>query len=164
MVQYTIAQSPEIILTVSGKDSAKARDKAMDQLLEMMDEGKLPTKLSNKLSEGFSPDEFIEVKEPDSLDESSDDALTEAVQILSSLVTLKEKVDKSHAEALKVREQIDILFQDRPVTEEEIANLKEGFKTLKTFAQANQRYQAAREQAEEARTILDRVLKSTSAE
>ncbi|MCT7962561.1 hypothetical protein NG799_06925 [Laspinema sp. D1] len=164
MVQYTIAQSPEIILTVSGKDSSKARDKAMDQLLEMMDEGKLPTKLSNKLSEGFSPDEFIEVKEPDSLDESSDDALTEAVQILSSLVTLKEKVDRSHSEALKVREQIDILFQDRPVTEEEIANLKEGFKTLKTFAQANQRYQAAREQAEEARAILDRVLKSTTAE
>ncbi len=158
MVQYTIVQSPEIILTVPGKDSPKARDKAMEQLLEMMDEGKLPT----KLSEGFSPKQFIEVKEPELLDENSDDALTEAVQILSSLVTLKEKVDRSHADALKVREQIDILFEDRPVTEEEIANLKEGFKTLKTFAQANQRYQAAREQAEEARTILDRVLKSTA--
>lgn len=49
MVQYTLAQSPEIILTVSGKDSAKAREKAMDQLIELMDEGKLPT----ELEEGF---------------------------------------------------------------------------------------------------------------
>ena len=34
MVQYSLAQSPELILIVPGKDSAKARDKAMDQLME----------------------------------------------------------------------------------------------------------------------------------
>jgi hypothetical protein len=37
MVQYTFAQCPDIILTVPGKDSPKARDKAMDQLFELMD-------------------------------------------------------------------------------------------------------------------------------
>jgi len=50
MVQYTLAQSPDIILTVPGKDSAKAREKAMDQLMQLMDEGKLPT----ELEDGFS--------------------------------------------------------------------------------------------------------------
>jgi hypothetical protein len=45
MVRYTLPQSPEIILTVKGKDSAKAREEAMDRLMELMDEGKLPTEL-----------------------------------------------------------------------------------------------------------------------
>ena len=40
MVQYTLAQSPEVILTVSGKDSRKAREKAMDQLVDLMDDGR----------------------------------------------------------------------------------------------------------------------------
>ncbi|MCY7278644.1 MAG: hypothetical protein LH702_34160, partial [Phormidesmis sp. CAN_BIN44] len=59
MVQYTLAQSPEVILTVPGKDSVKAREKAMDQLMELMDDGKLPT----DLTDGFSPKQFIEVKD-----------------------------------------------------------------------------------------------------
>lgn len=159
MVQYTIAQAPEVILTVSGRDSAKAREKAMDRLIELMDEGKLPI----TLSEGFSPDRFIEVKEPE-LKEVSEDKLIEAVQVLSSLVTLKEKVDRSRIEALNVREKIDILFEDRPISEEEIATLKDGFKALKTFAQASQRYQAAKAQAEEARAVLDIALKSPESE
>ena len=59
MVRYTLPQSPEIILTVKGKDSAKAREEAMDRLMELMDEGKLPT----ELLEGFGPKQFVEFKE-----------------------------------------------------------------------------------------------------
>ncbi|MBD2098341.1 hypothetical protein H6F90_25040 [Trichocoleus sp. FACHB-591] len=156
MVQYTLAQSPEIILTVSGKDSAKAREKAMDQLMELMDSGKLPT----DLAEGFGPQQFIEVKEPSSTVSADEDAVTQAVQILSNLATLKLKVQELRSEAVKVREQVDILFTDESVSEEAIANLKEGFKTLKTFAQTNLRYREARAQAEEARTVLDQALQS----
>jgi len=36
---------------------------------------------------------------------------------------------------------VDILFTDEPISEDEIASFKEGFKVLKTFAQANLRYQ-----------------------
>lgn len=163
MVQYTLAQSPEVILTVPGKDSAKAREKAMDQLMELMDEGKLPT----NLSEGFDPKQFIEVKE-DAISSgksasaaADEDAINQAVQILSNLATLKLKVQESRTEALKIRSQIDVLFTDDSVTETEINQLKEGFKVLKTFAQANLRYRDARSQAEEARTVLDRALQST---
>ena len=154
MVQYTIPQSPEVVISVRGKDSEKARDKAMDKLMDLMDEGKLET----KLAEGFSPDQFVEVKEPKLDFENSDDPVTEAVQILNSLATLKLKMDQTREEALQVRQQIDILFSDDPVNEEQINQLKDGFKVLKNFAQANQRYLAARSQAEEARTILDRAL------
>ncbi|MBF1989995.1 hypothetical protein, partial [Fischerella thermalis] len=152
MVQYTLAQSPDIILTVPGKDSAKAREKAMDQLMQLMDEGKLPT----ELEDGFSAKQLIEVKEVSMDTTSGEDEITQAVQILSNLATLKLKVQDSRAEALEVRKQVDILFSDDSVTEEEITRLKEGFKVLKTFAQANLRYQEAKAKAEQARQILDR--------
>jgi soluble cytochrome b562 len=156
MVQYSLAQSPEIILTVSGKDSAKARDKAMDQLMELMDAGELPT----ELEEGFGPQQLIEVKEPTTDTSSREDEITQAVQILSNLASLKLKVQESRTEALEIRKAIDVLFADKSVTEEEITYLKEGFKVLKNFAQANLRYQEARSKAEQARQILDQALKS----
>ncbi|MCC5646562.1 hypothetical protein LC607_27340 [Nostoc sp. CHAB 5824] len=156
MVQYTLAQSPEIILTVSGKDSAKAREKAMDQLMELMDAGKLPT----ELEEGFGPQQLIEVKESTIDIASGEDTITQAVQVLSNLATLKLKVQESRAEALEIRKAVDVLFTDEPITEEEITRLKEGFKVLKNFAQANVRYQEARTKAEQARQTLDQALKS----
>lgn len=156
MVQYTLAQSPEVILTVPGKDSPKAREKAMDQLMERMDAGELPT----ELEEGFSPEQLIEVKEPATDTTSDEDAVTHAVQILSNLATLKLKVQESRAEALAVRAAVDILFTDKSVSEDEVSRLKDGFKVLKTFAQANLRYQEARSRAEKARAVLDQALKS----
>lgn len=159
MVQYTLAQNPAVILTVPGKDSTKARDKAMDQLMELMDTGDLDI----ELSEGFGPTQFIEVKEPEPVADSDEDAVIQAVQVLNSLVTLKLKVQELRAEALKVRAQVDILFTDKSISEDEIAGIKEGFKVLKTFAQANLRYQEAKSQAEQARAVLDQALKSPEA-
>ncbi|MBD0262944.1 MAG: hypothetical protein ICV85_09245 [Tolypothrix sp. T3-bin4] len=156
MVQYTLAQSPEIILTVPGKDSAKARDKAMDQLMELMEAGNLPT----ELEEGFGAQQLIEVKEASIDTASGEDAITQAVQVLSNLATLKLKVQDSRTEALEIRKAVDVLFSDQSVTEEEITRLKEGFKVLKNFAQANMRYQEARTKAEQARQVLDQALKS----
>ncbi len=156
MVKYTIAQSPDIIFDVPGKDSAKAREKAMDKLMERMNSGELPT----ELEEGFSPQQLIEVKETSTDTTSDEDAITQAVQVLSNLATLKLKVQESRTEALEVRQAVDVLFSDQAVTEDEISRLKEGFKVLKNFAQANLRYLDARNKAEQARQVLDRALKS----
>ena len=160
MVRYTLPQSPDIILTVKGKDSAKAREEAMDRLMELMDEGKLAT----ELLEGFGPKQFVEVKDIEDAASEGEDAITEAVQILSNLASLKLKVMESREEALKIREAIDILFTDEAVTAEEISRLKDGFKVLKNFAQANVRYREARSKAEEARAILDEALQSVEPE
>lgn len=165
MVQYTLAQSPEIILTVAGKDSLKAREKAMDQLMELMDEGKLPT----DLADGFGPKNFIEIKDPtarNATDTASgnEDTINQAVQVLSALATLKLKAQETRTEALQVRKHIDVLFTDESVTEEEINQLKEGFKVLKNYAQTNLRYREARSQAEEARAVLDQALQSSEAD
>jgi hypothetical protein len=157
MVQYTLAQSPEVKIPVPGKDSPKAREKAMDQLIELMDSGKLPT----NLSDGFAPDQFIEVKEPQPTDtvKQQEDAVVEAVQVLNNLASLKVKMQEVRTDALKVRELVDLLFVDDPISDEQVNELKDGFKVLKTFAQNNLRYREARTQAEEARKVLDEALK-----
>ncbi|MEO0984870.1 MAG: hypothetical protein AAFY20_04905 [Cyanobacteria bacterium J06639_14] len=156
MVQYTLAQSPEVTLEVPGKDSRKARDRAMDQLIERMDDGEFPT----DLADGFDPQQFIEVKppEPTSDIKSQEDAVVEAVQVLNHLATLKLKVQDSREEALQVRQLVDLLFTDDPLTEEQMVDLKNGFKTLKSFAQVNLKYRDARLQAETARQLLDAAL------
>ena len=109
MVRYTLPQSPEIILTVKGKDSAKAREEAMDRLMELMDEGKLPT----ELVEGFGPKQFVEVKDIEDAASEGEDAITEAVQILSNLASLKLKVMESREEALKIRRRSTFCLQMR---------------------------------------------------
>jgi hypothetical protein len=159
MVRYTLAQSPEVVLTVAGKDSPKARDKAMAELIELMDSGKLDT----DLADGFSPDQFIEVREL-SMSEDREDPITQAVQILNNLATLKIKVQELRSDAMQVRSQIDILFSDEIVSEEQINSIKEGFKTLKNFAHLNMKFLDARSQAENARQVLDEALKSPNSE
>lgn len=159
MARYTLAQSPEVVLTVAGKDSPKAREKAMAELMELMDSGKLDT----DLADGFSPDQFIEVREL-SMSEDREDPITQAVQVLNNLATLKIKVQELRSDAMQVRSQIDILFSDEIVSEEQINSIKEGFKTLKNFAQLNMKFLDARSQAENARQILDEALKSPHAE
>jgi hypothetical protein len=154
MVQYTLAQSPEVLIDVPGRDSSKAREKAMDQLMELLNDGKLPT----ELNDGFDPKEFIEVKEQKIEPSAADNAIVEAVQVLSNLAKLKVKVQGSREEALQARELIDLLFTDEPISDEQLEALNNGFKVLKTYAQSNLRYRDARTEAEDARKILDDAL------
>ncbi len=152
MVQYTLPQNPDIVITVPGKDSSKAREKAMDQLVTLMEQDQLGT----DLMDGFAPSQFIEVKEPEAVPE--EDEVMQAIHTLNSLATLKLKVQESRADALHVRELVDLLFSDADVAEEDITRLKDGFKILKSFAQANLRFREARSKAVESRAILDRAL------
>ncbi|MEL6224844.1 MAG: hypothetical protein AAFR31_19605 [Cyanobacteria bacterium J06627_8] len=157
MVQYTLAQCPEVTLSVSGKDSKKAREKAMDQLIELMDEGQLPV----DLSDGFGPQQLIEVQaQQTTMAADEEESVVQAVQILNNLANLKLKAQELRDGALKVRSQIDVLFTDEPMTEEEVSELKDGFKVLKNFAQANIRYRVGRSEAEHARAVLDEALGS----
>ena len=156
MVQYTLAQSPDVVLTVPGKDSNKAREKALDQLMTMLDDGDLTT----SLADGFSAQQLVEVQPlpPSETAQQQEEAVVQAIQVLNQLATLKVKVQESRDEALKVRTLVDLLFTDEPITETQLAELKEGFKVLKSFAQGNLRFREARGQAEEARRMLDDAL------
>jgi len=157
MVQYTLAQSPEVNLPVRGKDSPKAREKAMDQLVELMDNGTLPT----TLADGFDPQDLIVVDPPEPADavRQQEEEVVEAVQVLNQLATLKVKMQDSRDSALEVWRLVDLLFSDDPISEEQVSRLKEGFKVLKSFAQNNLRFREARTEAEQARQVLDAALK-----
>lgn len=156
MVQYTLAQSPDVVLTVSGKDSRKAREKALDQLMAMLDEGELPT----ALVDGFSAEQLVEVQTPTTSTavQQQEDSVVDAIQVLNQLATLKVKVQASRDEALQVRRLVDLLFTDDPMTDGQLSELKDGFKVLKSFAQNNLRFKEARAQAETARQVLDEAL------
>jgi hypothetical protein len=158
MVQYTLAQSPDVVLMVPGKDSRKARDKAMDQLMAMLDEGELPT----ALADGFSAEQLVEVQPTttSAAVQQQEDAVVDAIQVLHQLATLKVKVQGARDEALQVRSLVDLLFTDDPMSEAQLTELKDGFKVLKSFAQSNLRLKEARAQAESARQILDQALES----
>jgi hypothetical protein len=157
MVKYTLKEDPEVVIEVSGKDSPKARDKAMDKLMKLINE----EQLSTNLEDGFGLDDFIEIRENAIVNNSAeDDEVVEAVQVLNNFATLKLKTQESKQEALEIRTLVDLLFTDDQISEEEVTRIKEGFKVLKTFAQANIRYREAKAQAETARKTLDRALKS----
>lgn len=128
----------------------------MDQLMAMLDEGELDT----SLADGFSSEQLVEVRPPNPSDTTrqQEDAVVEAIQILNHLATMKAKVQDARDEALKVRELVDLLFIDDPISEEQLTELKNGFKVLKSFAQNNLRYLEARDQAEAARRVLDEAL------
>ena len=98
------------------------------------------------------------------MSEDREDPITQAVQVLNNLATLKIKVQELRSDAMQVRSQIDILFSDELVSEEQINSIKEGFKTLKSFAQLNMKFLDARSQAENARQVLDEALKSPNSE
>ncbi|WP_017299585.1 hypothetical protein [Nodosilinea nodulosa] len=158
MVQYTLAQSPDVVLTVSGKDSRKAREKALDQLMAMLDEGELPT----ALADGFSAEQLVEVQTPttSAAVQQQEESVVDAIQVLNQLATLKVKVQASRDEALQVRQLVDLLFTDDPMTDDQLTELKDGFKVLKAFAQSNLRFKEARAQAETARQVLDQALEN----
>ena len=123
MVEYTLAQCPEVTLPVRGKDSKKARDQAMDQLIELMDDGKLPI----DLSDGFSPQELIAVddKPTPTAAIADEEAVIAAVQTLNNLANLKLKAQELRDEAMAVRSRVDVLFSDEPISPEELAQLKD---------------------------------------
>ena len=161
MVKYTLKEEPEVAIEVPGRDSAKARQKAMDQLMDLMEAGKLNTSLDG----GFGINDFIVVKTSASTESSQgEDEIVEAVQILNKLASLKLKMQESKQEALDIRALVDLLFTDDPITEADVLRLKDGFKVLKKFAQANIQFRDARTQAESAREILDRALQSEAPE
>jgi hypothetical protein len=161
MPQYAIPQSPELIFTVPGKDSPKAREKAMALVEEAIAAGTLEA----ELLDGFGPDRLVMV-EPTALgehptEEDSGDDIGPAVQVLANFASLRLKHQELREEAQKIRHQLDTLFGEAPVTEEEVAALKKGFKVLEAFAQINRRYSLARQEAETARQVLDRALQES---
>lgn len=128
----------------------------MDQLITLLDDGDLPT----SLADGFSADQLVEVAPPPPsvATQQQEESVVQAIQVLHQLATLKVKLQDSRDQALQVRALVDLLFSNEPISDNQLADLKDGFKILKSFAQSNLRFREARSQAEQARQVLDQAL------
>jgi hypothetical protein len=151
--QYTIPQCPDLLLEVSNSDPDKARYKATQQLVRLINEEKIVV----HIPEGFSTRQLIEITEKD-LMADDEDKIIEAVKVLSKLSASKKKVQELYEQAVEARQQINILFENRKISVEEFQKIEDGFKFLKEFAQANLRYKEALPDAENARFIIDKAL------
>lgn len=153
--QYTIPQCPALLLKVKHSDSDKARYKATQELVRLINEEFLDI----QIPEGFSTRQLIEIEEKDLMAEG-EDKIINAVKVLSKLFAAKQKVQELHAEALEARQKIDILFEDKNIPVEEFQKIEDGFKVLKEFAQANLRYKEAFPSAKDARSLIDKALEA----
>lgn len=163
MVVYTLAELPDQTFSVRGKDSEKARQQAMEQLHQRIENEEIS---ADAFPNGVDPSDFIEVdsskmNQPQAADENNE--VLQAVQTLSNLALLKIDLEKDRQAALEVYDVINrLLFGGDPVDEAEIDSLKQGFKTLKVFAQNHVKLQASLPQAESARDLLDQALNGES--
>lgn len=159
MVAYTLPECPDLIISIRGKDSEKSRKQAMEQLHQMMEDDEIP---ADSFPNGVSFADFIEVDSsklasPKAADDNNE--VLQAVQTLSNLALLKIDLEKDRQAALEIYEVINrLLFSDNSIEEEEIDRLKQGFKTLKIFAQNHVKLQSALPQAEVARDLLNQAL------
>jgi hypothetical protein len=151
--QYTIPQRPELLIKVSNSDPDKARHKATQELVRLINEEQLDV----QIPEGFSTRQLIEIAEKDLMAEG-EDKIIEAVKVLSKLSVAKQKVQDLCAQAIEARQQIDALFENRIISVEEFQRIEEGLKIIKEFAQAHLRYKEALPDAENARSLIDKAL------
>ncbi len=159
MARYTIAECPEISISVRGRDSLTTRERALDKIMQLIDNDELPT----ELPEGLSSEQLIEVKESNEHIDSEieEDVVVRAVRELNNLANLKIKLQELHQAAIKVRKDWDILFIDTPIElepEQFKENIKSSFKILKDFAVVLINYKDAKNKAENARIVLDEAL------
>lgn len=160
MATYTLAEAPEVKVSVQGKDSPTTRQKAIDKIAEMSKSGDLA-----ELPNGLSADQLILSEAPpqttDLEDEDEEDPLVVAVRELNKFSPLKIKTQRLKQAALGSRRNIDVLFTEEPI-EQDLDQLEEtlkgSFKTLKEFAIALVEYRKAKLGAEKARIILDEAL------
>jgi len=159
VARYTIAECPEISISVRGRDSLTTRERALDKIMQLIDNDELPT----ELPEGLSSEQLIEVKESNEHIDSEieEDVVVRAVRELNNLANLKIKLQELHQAAIKVRKDLDILFIDTPIElepEQFKENIKSSFKILKDFAVVLINYKDAKNKAENARIVLDEAL------
>jgi len=125
----------------------------MDQLVDLMDAGELDI----ELSEGFGPRQFIEVKEPVAVADSDEDAIVQAVQVLSSLVTSSLRFRSYALRLLRFALRWTSCSRMSQLVRTRSLASKKASRFLKLLPRLI--YQT-KSQAEQARAVLDQALKS----
>lgn len=93
--------------------------------------------------------------------QTAEEEITQAIQVLSNLATLKLKTQESKDQSVEVLRKIESLFKlEEPISPQDLEELKTGFKTLNKFALAVNQYYETKTKAEAAKKVLDAILGS----
>ncbi|GEM_PF-1461333 len=93
--------------------------------------------------------------------QTAEEEITQAIQVLSNLATLKLKTQESKDQSVEVLRKIESLFKlEEPISPQDLEELKTGFKTLNKFALAVNQYYEIKTKAEAAKQVLDAILGS----
>ena len=161
MATYTLAQAPEVQVSVPGKDSVTNRDKALDKIKQMLESGELPTELSI----GLSTEQLVLTAAPGKitfpLGDEEQEPVEVAVRELQKFLFLKLRTQRLKLGATQARQNIATILTEE-TNEQDIDQLEEmlkgNFKTLKEFVGVLKEYRQAKPGAESALIILDEAL------
>lgn len=159
MATYTLAEVPEVTVSVRGKDSPIIRQKALDQIADMLESGELLTELPKELS----IEQLVLTDSAKTTDTESDEEqpLEMALRELQKFLFLKLRTQRLKQSATVARQNManllseETLEQDLDEAEETI---KGHFKTLKDFVGVLREYRQSKPRAESALIVLDEAL------
>jgi len=161
MATYVLAELPDILITVRGKDSITTRQKALEKIADMLSSGELST----EVPKGLTPDLLILTEAParttDAEGDEEQEPLSMAVRELHKFLLLKIRTQRLKQLAVQARQNIDTILTEESI-EQDLDQLEEtvkgDYKTLKEFVLALGEYRQTKTGAEAALAILDEAL------
>jgi len=161
MATYTLAEAPEVIVSVRGKDSLTTRQKALDKIADMLESGELPT----EVPKGLNLEQLILTEAPTRTTDAEGDEDQEPLEIvvreLHKFLLLKIRTQRLKQLAVQARQNIDTILTEESI-EQDLDQLEEmlkgSYKSLKDFVSALGEYRQTKPGAEAALTILDEAL------
>jgi len=106
---------------------------------------------------GFNSRNLIEIKE-EKLMPNNREEIINAVEILAKLSESKQKSQSLHQQSLGARKSIDLLFDEKPLDEDDFTEIKKSLKLIKDYAVALSAYKEALPEAEKAKKYLEETL------
>ncbi len=160
MATYTLAEAPEVVVSVRGKDSLTTRQKALDKIAEILETEELPTERSLRLS----TEQLIlteAVGKTTDAEGGEEQPLEIAVRELHKFLLLKLRTQRLKQAAVLARQNIEVVLTEEAI-EQDLDQLEEmvkgSCKSLKEFVGALGEYRQARVGAEAALIIVDEAL------
>lgn len=165
MIYYTVPEHADSLLVeVDGrKDTAAAREKALRKILTIMENDDDDTLKPESFPNGLSPDQLVVVDPPDGQLDGAGEGLA-AIEVAAAEIAqfgmMRVKLQEQQTEARPLLSLIEALFQEDPLTEEQMveAKSKKFAKNLQSLAKTKVEYDAFRDQAEEAWVVLRPVI------
>jgi len=153
MTYYVSPHQPEYLFLRTSKNERDARYKAIQELAYLVNDHSLGLTMPN----GFNSRNLIEIKE-EKLMPNNREEIINAVEILAKLSESKQKSQSLHQQSLGARKSIDLLFDEKPLDEDDFTEIKKSLKLIKDYAVALSAYKEALPEAEKAKKYLEETL------